>query len=107
MQSHIQKMKILQKKYSRIYKAFGGDILKVPDITQPEIRLPMISGIKKAISKCQEKIFEANSFMISRDKYSNYNLLAANESFLFRGIHEDIPIPFFESDLFKEIANYR
>jgi hypothetical protein len=106
MQNYTQRMKILQKKYSRIYKAFGGDKDKAPDITQPEIRLPMISGIKKAVTKCQEKIFDANSYMIGRDKYSNYNLLATEDSFLYRSFQEDAPISFFESDLYKEIAAY-
>jgi hypothetical protein len=44
--------------------------------------------------------------MIGRDKYSNYNLLATEDSFLYRSFQEDAPISFFESDLYKEIAAF-
>ena len=69
-----KRIKALQEKYSLIYKEFGGEKQNAPNLEIPEIRLPMISLIKRQISKLGDTLYHADDYLIQRNIYGNYGL---------------------------------
>lgn len=99
-----RRMKLLQRKYAKIYAAFGGDEENAPDITKADIRLPMISGIRRAINKQNEKIYETERFIVNRDKNGIYGISASPEVFLCKDFQNSEAISAFDSTLFIELS---
>ena len=62
------------KKYRMIYRMFGGEEDKTPNIEIPEIRLPMISLLKKQLSKLNKVLYHVDDYMIHRNIYGNYSV---------------------------------
>lgn len=65
-------MSAVQTKYRLIYQKFGGEPENTPDISIPEIRLPMIALIKKQLKKHEEVLFHVDDYMIQRNMFGNY-----------------------------------
>lgn len=107
LDAYNRRMKLLQKKYNLIYEAFGGDANTAPDITNSEIRLPMISGIKRAIKKHSEKIYEAERFLINRDKNGVYSLSANLGLFQMKEYKKPETVEATESHLFTELGKIK
>lgn len=61
-------------KYQLIYRMFGGDSEKAPNIEIPEIRLPMISLLKKQLSQLKDILYHVDDYMIQRNIYGNYSV---------------------------------
>ena len=99
-----KRMELLQRKYAKIYGAFGGDENKAPDITKSEIRLPMFAVIKKAINNHKGKIYDAKRFIISRDKNGIYGISANPDVFICKDFQNTDSISAFESYLFEELS---
>lgn len=72
MDRYEKRMKAVMRKYQLIYSMFGGEKGKAPNIEIPEIRLPMISLLKKQISKLSDVLYHAEDYMIQRNMYGNY-----------------------------------
>lgn len=72
MDRYEKRMKAIMRKYQLIYSMFGGEKGKAPNIEIPEIRLPMISLLKKQISKLSDVLYHAEDYMIQRNIYGNY-----------------------------------
>ena len=96
-------MDLLQRKYAIIYAAFGGEAENAPDITKADIRLPMISGIRRAISKQSEKIYDAERFMVNRDKNGIYGISANPEVFQCKEFQNPEAINICDSSLFNNL----
>ena len=99
-----RRMELLQRKYAKIYAAFGGDAESAPDITKADIRLPMISGIRRAINKHSEKIYDAERFVVNRDKNGIYGISANLDVFQCKDFQNPEPISTIDSPLFKELS---
>lgn len=99
-----RRMALLQKKYAKIYAAFGGDEDKAPDISRSDIRLPMLAGIKRAINKQSEKIYDADRFIITRDKNGIYSLSAHPDTFQALTFTSPAPLPLADTPLFGALA---
>lgn len=99
-----RRMELLQRKYAKIYAAFGGDENKAPDITKSEIRLPMLAGIKKAINNHKEKIYDAERFIVNRDKNGIYGITAHPDVFLCKDFHNSEAISAFDLPLFEDLS---
>lgn len=69
-----RRMAALRTKYKIIYRRFGGEEAKAPDITIPEIRLPMISLLKRQILKLGNVLFHVEDYVIKRNFYGNYTV---------------------------------
>lgn len=102
-----RRMEILQRRYAKIYAAFGGEKENAPDITKADIRLPMISGIRRAINKQKEKIYDADRFVINRDKNGIYGISAIPEVFWSKDFSNEQTVSIFESALFVELSKFR
>lgn len=72
MDRYEKRMKAIMCKYQLIYRKFGGDGDKAPNIVIPEIRLPMISLLKKQLSKLSDVLYHVDDYMIQRNIYGNY-----------------------------------
>ena len=99
-----RRMELMQRKYAKIYAAFGGDENKAPDITKSEIRLPMLAGIKKAINNHKEKIYDAERFVVNRDKNGIYGITAHPDVFLCKDFQNSEAISAFDSPLFEALS---
>lgn len=99
-----RRMELLQRKYAKIYAAFGGDEINAPDITKADIRLPMISGIRRAINKQSEKIYDAERFIVNRDKNGIYGISANYDVFQCKDFQNAEAISVFDSPLFIELS---
>ena len=66
------RMKSIMIKYRKIYHMFGGEEANAPDITRQEIRLPMISLIKKQLSELKDILYHVEDYMIQRNFFGNY-----------------------------------
>lgn len=100
-----ERMKVLQERYAIIYDAFGGNAKSAPDISKTEIRFPMLSGIRKAISKETDKIYLAETFTIQREHGGIYGLTAPAERFELRDFSNTVPVNFMESELVQRLNN--
>lgn len=69
-----KRMAALRTKYKLIYRRFGGEETKAPDITIPEIRLPMISLLKRRLLKLGDVLFHIEDYIIQRNIYGNYSV---------------------------------
>lgn len=67
-------MKAIKRKYQIIYKMFGGDVDKAPNIEISEIRLPMISLLKKEIMRLEDTLHHIDDYVIQRNEYGNYSV---------------------------------
>lgn len=99
----------LQKQFALIYNALGGNAGRVPDITNPRTRTPIISRIKSCIEQRQHLILDHTQFIVQRDpNYGAYNLTAPEEVIRFRtSASDDTTVPFSESELFKVLSSVR
>lgn len=97
------RMARLQRRYARVYEAFGGDGDKAPDITSAEIRLPMISRIRRVINRQSEKIYDAARFIVNRDPNGVYSLTVNPASVTCKDFSSATPVILTESTLFAEL----
>lgn len=74
LERYAQRMKAVKRKYQIIYKMFGGDEEKVPNIELSEIRLPMISLLKREITQLGETLHHIDDYFIQRNAYGNYTV---------------------------------
>lgn len=101
------RMEILQRRYAKIYSAFGGEEANAPDITKADIRLPMISGIRRAINKQAEKIYDSQRFIINRDKNGVYGVSATPDVFLSKDFCNEQSVNIFNSELFESLSKLK
>lgn len=107
-EAYERRMQLLQRRYARIYRAFGAERDEVPDITNPTIRRPLISKIKSAVLKHSEKVYEADRFVISNpNRLGIYSISAIPESFICVDFEHEKPISIYDSALFKELDSIK
>lgn len=69
---YTRRMTAVQEKYRLIYKKFGGEPQKAPDISKSEIRLPLIALIRKQLKALGDVLFHVDDYMIQRNMFGNY-----------------------------------
>lgn len=67
-----KRIESVQMKYRLIYKKFGGEPQKAPDISKPETRLPIIALIKKQLKTLSDVLYHVDDYMIQRNIFGNY-----------------------------------
>lgn len=72
--NHKKKMERLQKRYQVIYEIFGGEKGKAPDLSQAEIRRPIISCLKRSLSHLDGVLYNAADYMLSKDEFGNLRI---------------------------------
>ncbi len=74
MERYTKRMAAIQKKYQTIYRLFGGEEDKAPNLEMSEIRLPMISRLKKQLQKLGEILYHVDDYTIQRNMFGNYGV---------------------------------
>ena len=72
LEKYGKRMVAVQEKYKLIYKKFGGEPQKAPNLSISEIRLPMIALIKKQIKALGDVLYHVDDYMIQRNMFGNY-----------------------------------
>ena len=94
------RMTVLQERYQKIYELFGGD--KAPDLSQPEIRRPIISCLKRSLGLLKEMLYNSEDYMITKDEYGNLRVELEQELQYIYSSNGIIRLP--ESETFKRIT---
>lgn len=74
LERYNRRMAILKVKYGLIYSKLGGDADKAPNLGIPEVRLPMISLIKRQINRLRDILSCSDDYSIRRNIYGNYSV---------------------------------
>ena len=93
-------MTVLQERYQKIYELFGGD--KAPDLSQPEIRRPIISCLKRSLGLLKEMLYNSEDYMITKDEYGNLRVELEEDLQYIYSSNGIIRLP--ESETFKRIT---
>ena len=72
LEKYNKRISTITQKYRLIYRMFGGDEDKAPNIESPEIRLPMISLLKRQMMKLDKVLYCADDYIIQRNVFGNY-----------------------------------
>lgn len=101
---HNKKMEKLQLQYQRIYELFGGEKIKAPNLTIPEIRRPIISCLKRSLLQMSDKLYNHEDYMIVKNEFGNMRIgLGIDIIFIYGGNRGIIPLS--DSDIYKEILS--
>lgn len=91
LERYQKRMAAIMKKYQIIYKKFGGEADKAPNILDYATRAPMIALLKKQILKLNDVLFHAEDYIIQRNMYGNYGVRISADLMTYQdGIDEGI-----------------
>lgn len=74
LERYTKRMEAIQKKYGTIYRMFGGEEDKAPNLEIAETRLPMISLLKKQLQKLGDVLYHVDDYTIQRNVFGNYGV---------------------------------
>lgn len=66
-QVYERRMNLFQNRYKVVYELFGGEKGGAPDLTQAEIRRPIISCLRRSLAEIGGVLYNANDYMINKD----------------------------------------
>lgn len=106
LSAHKKKMERLQDRYQMVYELFGGEKGKAPDLSQAEIRRPMMSCLKKSLSHLDGALYNAADYMLSKDDYGNIRIGLETE---IQYIHNDIEgvVRLDESEIYNKVLGLK
>jgi hypothetical protein len=64
---YYRRMNLFQNRYKVVYELFGGEKGGAPDLTQAEIRRPIISCLRRSLAEIGGVLYNANDYMINKD----------------------------------------
>lgn len=106
LELHNKKLQRLQLRYQMVYEMFGGEKDKAPDLTQPEIRRPIISCLKRSLMDMKDKLYNHEDYMITKDEFGNIRIgLETDMLFVNEGINGITCL--IESDIYKKIEKVK
>lgn len=94
---YLQRIRSIQKKYNLIYEKFGGDRLKAPQLEKPEIRLPMMSLIKRQVLQLGDRLCHVDDYVIQRNVYGTYEVRLDPDLCLYRRLEDSRAIKLAEA----------
>ena len=66
-QVYERRTNLFQNRYKVVYELFGGEKGGAPDLTQAEIRRPIISCLRRSLAEIGGVLYNANDYMINKD----------------------------------------
>ena len=107
LEAYQRRLASIQKKYEKVYGFFGGDAHKAPDLSQAELRRPMMSLLKKTISEFGNQLYNIGDYLVHKDEYG-YLTINIEPELLFVSQHgEKKLVKLTESDIFREIRGMK
>lgn len=100
-----KRMETLRKKYRLIYKKFGGEPRNAPDITIPEIRLPMIALLKRQLRGLSDVLYHVEDYMILRNALGSYCVNIPPSLCCCAGVEPDAIEQMCESEEWQKISS--
>ncbi len=104
LERYKKRMEATMKKYRLIYRKFGGDADKAPNILDYATRAPMIALLKKQIMKLNDVLFHAEDYVIQRNMYGNYGVRISAELMTYREDVDDVVRLLTESEEWQRIS---
>lgn len=105
-QIYERRMSLFQNRYKVVYELFGGERGGAPDLTQAEIRRPIISCLRRSLAEISGILYNANDYMINKD-VDGYIKVNLDDEELFIFEPERGYIYLYESDIYKKIIDMR
>lgn len=100
MARYEKRMARVQAQYRLLYRKFGGEESKAPDIRIPEIRRPMMSCIKRCFSALDDELYNPADYNVIKDANGSFVIHVEPEIVhLIKGGIDDTQILFSESEL--------
>lgn len=90
----------IQSRYRDIYAMFGGDPESAPDLTQPEIRRPIFSCLRRSL-KNLTSLYNPEDYNISKSKDGIFTVNVDPDIVFVAQLDSDEPVPLKDSTLFK------
>lgn len=105
-QIYEKRMRLFQNRYKVIYELFGGERGGAPDLTQAEIRRPIISCLRRSLAEISGVLYNANDYMINKD-VDGYIKVNLDDKKLFIFEPERGYVYLYESDIYRKIIDMR
>lgn len=105
-QIYEKRMRLFQNRYKVIYELFGGERGGAPDLTQAEIRRPIISCLRRSLAEISGVLYNANDYMINKD-VDGYIKVNLDDKELFIFEPERGYVYLYESDIYRKIIDMR
>ena len=105
-QIYEKRMRLFQNRYKVIYELFGGERGGALDLTQAEIRRPIISCLRRSLAEISGVLYNANDYMINKD-VDGYIKVNLDDKELFIFEPERGYVYLYESDIYRKIIDMR
>lgn len=97
-----KRMARVTARYQALYRLFGGDT--APDLTLHNIRGPIISRIKNAVSSLSG-LYNPEDYNISKSRAGDYSVHIEPNLIYVRELTDSEPVPLHASDLYRRTLN--
>ncbi len=94
------RMKKFQKRYAAIYELFGGEKDTAPDLTQPEIRRPIMACLRRSIARL-DALYNPADYTVTKDGDGSFAVHVEPALVYVAPLKGDAPIPLHASDLYR------
>ena len=95
-----RRMQRFQSRYAAIYEMFGGEKDGAPDLTQPEIRRPIMACIRRSIRHL-DALYNAEDYNVTKDADGSF-AVHIEPTLIYvaslKGVH---PVALYDSELYK------
>ncbi|MCF0185350.1 MAG: hypothetical protein HUJ98_02545 [Bacteroidaceae bacterium] len=105
LDAYQRRMKSIQTKYDTIYGILGGDNHKAPDLSQAELRRPMLSLLKKSISEYASQLYNIGDYLIHKDDYGYLSINMEPELLYIYQSDSKSYVKLKESDIYSRIQS--
>ena len=105
-QIYEKRMRLFQNRYKVIDERCGGERGGAPDLTQAEIRRPIISCLRRSLAEISGVLYNANDYMINKD-VDGYIKVNLDDKELFIFEPERGYVYLYESDIYRKIIDMR
>lgn len=102
------RMKDIRKKYCHLYALFNGSKTAAPNLDEADIRRPIISNIRRCISRWSHLLHNAADYNVTKDSYGHYVVNLPLDKVWVKTIDGgDSPVPLLQSAIFEEYKALR
>ncbi|MDE7421017.1 MAG: hypothetical protein K2N35_12500 [Muribaculaceae bacterium] len=95
-----RRMKKLQRRYAAIYELFGGEKDTAPDLTQPEIRRPIMACLRRSIARL-DALYNPADYTVTKDPDGAFAVHVEPDIIYVAPLKGDTPIPLQNSPLYR------
>lgn len=96
-----QRMDRIQRRYTAIYKALGGESTAVPDLSVPEIRRPIFSCLRRSL-KALTTLYNPQDYSVTKAKNGQFCVHVEPELVFVKTLNSSTPTPLLNSPLYAQ-----